>query len=202
MTQKSPIFEKIYKDYLDEISKTDLKAISKKLRIQTEGDSVIIPLFGKPYTVSGKGICDSSGNTPDHSFVVILSKYLLMCPEDEPTADEWVSYKDFKDAAPFVGAFANNTERPIAERFSGKPDSLRKACENFGGVPLSAALSYDLSVRFDALPRVPMFLLFNDADDDFPAQCNLLFEKRAEAYLDMECLAMVGMMLSDYLKRR
>jgi hypothetical protein len=43
-------------------------------------------------------------------------------------------------------------------------------------------------------------MLFNDADEEFPAQCAVLFERRAENYLDMECLAMVGMLLFEYLK--
>jgi hypothetical protein len=43
-------------------------------------------------------------------------------------------------------------------------------------------------------------MLFNDADMEFAAQCMVLFERRAEKYLDMECLAMVGMLLFEYLK--
>ena len=44
-------------------------------------------------------------------------------------------------------------------------------------------------------------MLFNDADEEFPAQSAVLFERRAEKYLDMECLAMVGMLLFEYLKQ-
>ncbi len=55
-------------------------------------------------------------------------------------------------------------------------------------------------MQFDALPKIPVLLLFNDGDDEFPAQCSVLFERRAENYLDMECLAMAGMLLSEYLK--
>ena len=55
-------------------------------------------------------------------------------------------------------------------------------------------------MQFDALPKVPLLLLFNDNDAEFPAQCLLLFEKRTEKYLDMECVAMVGMLLYEYLK--
>ena len=53
---------------------------------------------------------------------------------------------------------------------------------------------------YPALPKVPMLLLFNDKDDEFPAQCSVLFEKRAKKFLDMECLAMVGMHFFEYLK--
>jgi hypothetical protein len=33
-----------------------------------------------------------------------------------------------------------------------------------------------------------------------PHQCAVLFERRVENYLDMECLAMVDMLLFEYLK--
>jgi hypothetical protein len=46
---------------------------------------------------------------------------------------------------------------------------------------------------------VPLLLLFNDEDEDFPAQCSLLFQRRAEKFLDMECLAIIGWLLADSL---
>ena len=55
-------------------------------------------------------------------------------------------------------------------------------------------------MQFDALPKIPVLMLFNDIDEEFPAQSTVLFERRAENYLDMECLAMVGMLLFEYLK--
>ena len=57
-------------------------------------------------------------------------------------------------------------------------------------------------MKLEALPRVPILLIFNDRDDDFPAQCSLLFEGRAGKYLDMECLAIAGWALSERLKQK
>jgi hypothetical protein len=80
-------------------------------------------------------------------------------------------------------------------------DYLARIAElEIGGYASAEAFSYDLSRRFDALPKVPLLLLFNDKDDEFPAQCSILFEKRTEKFLDMECLAMVGMLFFEYLK--
>jgi hypothetical protein len=56
-------------------------------------------------------------------------------------------------------------------------------------------------MQFNALPEIPVLMLFNDADEEFPAQCAVLFERCAEKYLDIECLAMVGMLLFEYLKQ-
>ncbi len=61
-------------------------------------------------------------------------------------------------------------------------------------------VAYDLSYRFEALPRLSLLLLFNDADEDFPAKCMVLFEKHAEEYLDLESLAMTGAILVRNLK--
>ena len=62
-------------------------------------------------------------------------------------------------------------------------------------------LSCDLIVGFDALPRVPIVLVFTDADEEFAAASTVLFESRARHYLDMECLGMIGSLLVEQLKR-
>jgi hypothetical protein len=54
-------------------------------------------------------------------------------------------------------------------------------------------------MRLPALPRIPILLLFNGADEEFPARCPMLLDRRAGKYLDMECLAIAGWALSAYL---
>jgi hypothetical protein len=39
---------------------------------------------------------------------------------------------------------------------------------------------------------VPILVLFNDADEEFPARCSVLFQRRAEHFLDAESLAVLG----------
>jgi hypothetical protein len=110
----------------------------------------------------------------------------------EPLGGNWMSYRDFKDAAPLIQAFYNTVTQPIAETFSSQLAKLENAGKKIGGYPPADEYPYDLAMQFDALPKVPMLLLLNDKDDEFPAQCSVLFEKRAQKFLDMECLAMVG----------
>ena len=69
-----------------------------------------------------------------------------------------------------------------------------------GGYPPDIKPDYDLSMQFDLLPRVPLLILFNDLDDEFPAKCTVLFERRAEEYLDAECLAIAGRILFESLR--
>ena len=198
--EKEHIYDQTYKDYLSRIAELDFPFIADKLGIKIDGHQVVIPFFDKLYRLSAKGITDSSNRQPHLSVSVILCKYLLMCPLIEPLGGNWMSFKDFKDAAPLIQAFYNTVTQPIAETFSSRMAELETAGKKIGGYLPADQYSYDLAMQFDALPTLPVLLLFNDKDEEFPAQCSLLFEKRAEKFLDMECLAMVGMLFFEYLK--
>jgi hypothetical protein len=199
--EKTHIYEQTYKDYLSRIAEIDLKFTADKLDLKLCAETVIIPFFGKSYRVSSRGIADPSGKQPHLSVSVILCKYLLKCPMIVPLGGNWRSFKDFKDAAPLIQAFFNTVTLPIAESFSTRPADLERAAKKVGGYPPTDDYPYDLSMQFDALPKVPLLLLFNDKDEEFPAQCSVLFEKRVETLLDMECLAMIGMLFSEYLRK-
>jgi len=201
MAEKSKVFEQTYEDYLSQIAILDFNFIANTLSIVVDGEDVVVPFFGKPYRVSSKAITDPSGKQPHLSICVILCKYLLMCPLIEPLGGNWMAFKDFKDAAPLIQAFSNTVTRAIAETFSGRVSELEATGKKMGGYTPDEEFPYDLCMQFDALPKVPLLLLFNDQDDEFPAQCGVLFEKRTEKFIDMECLAMVGMLFFEYLKK-
>ena len=201
MAEKSSVFEQTYEAYLAQIAELDFNFIAPALGAAVDGESIVIPFFGTPYRISPQGIADLSGKKPHLSICVILSKYLLMCPLIEPLGGNWMAFKDFKDAAPLVHAFSNTVTRPIAETFSGRLSELSDSSQKLGGYPPAEEFPYDLCIQFDALPKVPLLLLFNDRDAEFPAQCGVLFEKRTEKFIDMECLAMAGMLFCEYLKK-
>ena len=75
---KAPVFDRIYEDYLAQVFNIDLRSRAEKLGVQIVEDEVLIPLFGRPYTVSPKGIADPSGGRPSHSISVVLCQYLLL----------------------------------------------------------------------------------------------------------------------------
>jgi hypothetical protein len=201
MITEPSVFEKTYRDYLAQLRQIDLASSAAELGAAVEGNALKIPLFGNQHTVSADGISDPMGKRPSHDICVILSKYVLLCPHGRLENNQWVSFRDFKDSGPLITYFAHDVERGIASFFSGRLNDLEKACAALKGSPPRLEATYDLSRRFEALPRLPIILLYNDADEEFPAKCAILFEARAERYLDAECLAMVGWQLFGRLKK-
>ena len=196
------IFHDTYQMYLKQLRELDLASVSKRMGVQLQDGAVPVHLFGGEHHVSGRGIAfpeEKEGLM--HAEIVVLCKYVILYPEEDPEGDVWVTFKDFKNAAPFVGGFSTNAEQPISKTFSGRLDQLSEACSKIGGREPITELSYDLIRTFPALPQVPLMLLFNDADEEFPAEAAILFEQRAHKFLDTECLAILGWLLSNLLHK-
>ncbi len=201
MMNKESVFKKTYENYLAQVNGIDFNSVKQKLGVEVENNEMIIPLFGKLYNVSGTGISDPGGKQPMLDICVILCKYILLCPQIPPKEKDWISFRDLKDSGPLTTYFENDVERAIATYFDGRLGDMRNAGRTLQGYSPDIEVSYDMSMQFDALPKVPLVMLFNDADDEFSATCSVLFERRAENYLDPECLAMVGRCLFIYLKK-
>ena len=200
MSSKNEAFEETYQHYLSRIREFSLESLSGRLGAAYKDKHLEIPLLNRNYLVSHDEIVDASGNRPYLDICVILSRYILMCPSTAPADSGWANFRDLKDTAPLVGYFAKDVEQAIGRFFSRNADDLKQAGASLGGYPPDLDVRYDISLCFDALPKVPMLLLFNDEDGDFPAKTLVLFDRSADRYLDAECIAMLGGQLFYHLR--
>jgi hypothetical protein len=196
---RSEVFKQTYDTYLHQIRQIDFLAKANVLGLERDNDSLIIPIYNTYYRFNSSGIVTEDDKKLSVPLQVILCKYILTAPM-EPKASEnrWQTYREFKDAAPLVSHFTTNTNLLIENTFAGKVQALKKRCEEVGGEVQETEV-YDLSFQFNALPRIPVIVNFNDSDELFPAACSILFHSSAENYLDMECLSMTGTLLSGIL---
>lgn len=202
MREEAAVFEKTYRDYLFRISEIDLAEAATCVGADMEQNQAVISLFNRSYRVSKTGIVRDDGKRPKLGTCVILSRYLLMCPSVEPTHRiwrTWASFRDFKDSGPLTAYWTSEVEGALVGAFSGRLRELAKAAAQLGGYTPDTDFPYDAGYCFDALPKISMLLLFNDTDEEFPARCTVLFKASAEAYLDGECLAMLGAQLAGRL---
>jgi hypothetical protein len=176
----------------------DLLLRAERLGASARDGTLVIPFYGLPYRVSKEGVFDAFGQAADFAVSVVLCCYVLQCPQTIPAPGEWLPYREFKDAGPLTVYFKTNTHNIIDAAFTGRLDALTAACRRAGG-RLVDAPAFDLAAVFDLLPRIPVYFRFNDRDDEFPARSSILFRRSAEAYLDMECLAIGGTYLARLL---
>lgn len=200
MPRPNAVFKETCRHYLKEIQKINLQDISGKLGLTPHGDNFLIRCLNREYIISEHGFQTLSHETAPYDVFIVFSRYLLMCPTVEPAGGELASFRDFKDSGPLTVYFSHDVETQTARHFAGKKEELIRACRAMGGYESGVSAGYDAGARFDVLPRIPVVLLFNDRDNEFEATVKLLFEKRAESYLDAECLAILGNLLCQNLK--
>jgi len=196
----NPIFTQTYQHYLNQLSSMVFdSAISERLGITVISENNLrIKLFNECYDVSSQGIMDQNGKDVTFEKCVVLSRYVIHC-QNEPVVqkDDWFSFKDFKDAGPLKVYFLNAVELPISNHFSGSVNALKDRINAIGGIHPEIDLPYHLCLIVQALPKIPLLVLFNDQDEEFPATCKILFKKSADTYLDAESLAILAAIFSN-----
>ncbi|MCF8034151.1 MAG: DUF3786 domain-containing protein [Desulfarculaceae bacterium] len=198
MSELRPVFGEILEDYQRQMGERWEDIDLAALGVERRSGDILVPLFGRECRVSPTGIDSGRDGLLGHSMGVLLSRYLLG-PYGEPGPEDasWVSFRDFPGSAPFQQGFSNTVERRIAAKRGEDPEGLRAAALELGAKEAGGEFSYDLSLVLPALPKLPLLLLFNQADEGFPASCTVLFRPDAESYLDMECIAIAGMLLAS-----
>jgi hypothetical protein len=191
-------YELVYEELLRELADVDLPKVSADLGGLYHGDHLEIQFLGEFYRINNQGIWEVSDKVPRVAIRIVLCHYVLQAGQGNLTG-EWMSYRDFKDSAFFISNFQANVEERIAQNFSGRASDLGRAARELDGEPFEGFQTCDVSYYFQALPKVPLLLVFYDKDADFPASCKVLFDKSAPTWLDMECLAVLGWILADLL---
>lgn len=197
--RKAKVFDQTYQHYLSMIRRIDYLGRANLLGVEVEDGQLIIPLYDQVYRLSGDAVESRDGSEVTPGIRVILCKYVLTCPAELPVISKrYMTYREFRDAGPLISYFTGNTNKIIESHFVHKLGLLEQRCARLGGVVVENE-SYDFSSTFSALPRIPLILNFNDADDLFGATCSILYHESAQHYLDMECLAMTGTLLTGKL---
>ena len=191
------VYDKTYARYLEQLKSRPFEGREAVLGIQKKEGRVVIPYFDSHICWAEDGLSDRHGRQPGFADCVVLCRYLMMAPAVEPHQTDWVAYRDFPDAGPLTVFWADAVEGPLKKTFSRRVDALARACSVFRARDPAMAISADLCRVFSPLPKVPLLLVFNDADEDFPAATSLLFEKRAAFYLDAESMAILGQRLVE-----
>lgn len=196
---RSKVFDETYQNYLAVIRQTDFLAKATSLGAEIDDSALLIPLYDTLYRFTKEGIIGPFGVNISPAVQVMVCKYILTTPEQLPDLDnKLVTYREFKDSGPLVANFTANTNKTLEHTFSGNVSGLKDRALQLGG-QVMASDTYDISILFHAFPRIPVIVNFNDQDDIFPAACSVLYRASAALFLDMECLAMTGTLLSGKL---
>jgi len=132
-----------------------------------------VPYLGVTYSIKyPEGT--SAGEKEIHLARCTLLLHYLAGATGRPVAGKWVSFREIPGGNDYFPVFNRDAVQPLLDFFGQRPETLAQAAQKVGAQvqPSRGHLSF----LFHPLPRVPLVLNFWEADDEFPASANFLFD--------------------------
>lgn len=111
--------------------------------------------------------------------VIILQN--LLYASGAPLTEKLVTLRELpKGGVSVYTTFKKRALDVLGEAFGKEPQKMLCAAEKLGGDPVKLA---DAAVKIHVLPRIPVIYSIWAADDEFPAEANILFDSSCTEYL-------------------
>lgn len=193
-SERPDVYEQVYAGLVTRLAGADLAGHATDLGLAWREGAALAPLLGRDYLVDREGVRAADGGKAAFTHRIVLAHYLLHGGRGEE-AGRFVPYRQLPGGADFARNMAASVEGRLAQGFAGRLAGLERAARTLGGEPAVTEARVDAAWRFPALPRLPLMITVNDADEDFPAEAKLFYDLTAPNFLDLECLAALGLIL-------
>lgn len=129
------------------------------------------------------------------SLLELLTLVYLLNAVAVPLADEMIGARDLKDAQFFQGPHELKT-RPLLDRYGHDAVGFRTAVEQLGGTSLPLA---DAAYCLMPFPRIPLYYLLWERDDEFEPRFTILFDRTIERHFAADAIWGLVNWVSDAL---
>ena len=110
---------------------------------------------------------------------------------------EMISVKELKDSHFFQGPHELKI-RPVLDRYGHDLKGFMKAAESLGGEAQDLA---DAAYRFSTFPKVPLWYLFWEGDEEFEPRLSVIFDRSVEKHLSADAIWGLVTLVSTALLR-
>jgi hypothetical protein len=154
-----------------------------KYTVPVWGD--VLHIFPLKRKIESEGAGLPAGSAYFHLFAL---HYLLGATAVE-TAGAWISEKEIPGGATFFRGPHRIPTDTVSSRFGNDLDEFRKRCEQLAGEPIQMA---DAAYTFNITQRIPVAVLYWRGDDEFPAECKILYDKTIGEHLAADIVYAMG----------
>jgi hypothetical protein len=151
-------------------------------------EAIIVKMISTVYELRKEGLFRNNAPCRDAWAKIIICDYVRRKGRSLLTGER-LPLGLFPHSASLVRAFQSSAERKIADGFKRDLKGLKQRCVALGGSETEGKVKADYISCFDLLPRVPLYLSFWVSDEEFDAECKLLFDRSAEEHINIEYLA-------------
>ena len=169
--------------------KEDIRSLRNRLGF---GDS--LEILGLKLDLETGETIDAFTSSPTSSSRIIPHLYYYSKAKDEGLGNEWVKFNTLRGSWACRYAFNEDGLNVLASRFNEDRTKLIEGLKRLGAKKTDFG---DFSFEIGFLPMVKVLLIFEPADEEFPASARLLYDKNSISYLPHELLSVIGWLLTS-----
>lgn len=143
----------------------------------------------------------TSGEITSEQFIpsatdqIIIWNYLSNANGDDPNG-KWLGFIELPNAQNHQLVFKNKTSVPLSENFGTNPAAFKKAAEALGGITTKLG---DIGYIFKVFPKIMVAAILYLADEEFPANANIIFDASIINQLDTPNAYTMGIEVANKL---
>jgi len=131
---------------------------------------------------------DSGESLNDHQIILILHYLANENKIADITNDSWISFKQLSGGEIYFPTFRKRAIDPILNIYSSNPSGIFSKMEAFEVIQLQLGSA---AIEIPVFEKIRVRIIIWEEDDEFPAECSILFNKSIKHILPTEDVAVL-----------
>jgi len=174
------------KELIDEIKDVDFSKIADNIGAVFDSDTIKIKFLGTEVCMNPSGFQEQAS-----VWARLLTLVYIKQSGKASLKGKWTNFRDLRGGSIKAEVFHSECELEIAKLLETESTVLMDKLKSLGAEKADG-FSSDHSFILQALPKIPLLILLWESDDEFGADCKVLFDPSAVDYLDIESLCYLG----------
>ncbi|MDA8407567.1 MAG: DUF3786 domain-containing protein [Deltaproteobacteria bacterium] len=192
-------YESIYLGLITKLSECDFHESAERLGLEYVDSAVQISFLKREYRITLDGVEPLDGQPVNVNNRSVLLYYLLSKGQGDPE-NSFISFESIPRMISGLSVQSRLMNTPLERYFGNDYVKFSEAAVKLGGIEEEPQLGKHLW-RFDVLPKIPLKIVFYEADDEFPVEIQIMLDKTVLQFLEFECLAfLVGCFVRALIK--
>lgn len=199
--QRQSNYEVVRQTWREKFLTMDCASLAERFGLRMDGEQLYLTYFSHPYAIDRRSAKIVRLDRPEAEIgfdeeMCFFNMFHYAAAHPKPSG-ELVPFRNVKRVYPFEQAYRRTILTPFCEYFSGRAERLREALEQLHARPMEQG---DAAGKLEIFPGLELAVLFWDADDEFPAQANMLFDSNITDFMHEENVVGVAADAARFLK--
>jgi hypothetical protein len=175
--------------YWDALRDRDPETVARNSLARIDADGYRLDFLNRELRVdiAGRGLFavdDGPERRLDRALLELVILVYLLSAGEATVRDDVVGVRDLREGHFFRGPHVLPTAR-LAKRFGADLDGFRNSAAALGGRSVDMA---DAAVVLRPLPKIPLYFLLWEGDEEFPAEASVLFDRSIEDHFSADAI--------------